>query len=133
MAQVIAACTAGGMLGAAAAYIANWGGGDTQTIAIAAVVPTIVWIIATAIGAMLLSVVTHNEPAKLGMGVLASSTARMLISLMVGVLLYFLMSLEGRTFWTSFLLAGLFALLAETTWAIRIINASRTGAATGVR
>jgi hypothetical protein len=133
LAQVIAACVAGALLGAAAAYISGWGAGDLQTIATATLVPMTVWIIAAAIGAMLLSVVTHKEPAKLGLGVLASSTARMLISLMVGVLLYFLMSLEGRCFWTSFLLAGLFALVAETTWAIRIINASRVAAETGVR
>ena len=134
-AQVVAACVAGGLLGTGAGVAGKWAGGDLQVIATASLIPTVVWVAATIIGTMLLGVVTHKEPSKLALGVLASSTARMLVSLMVGVLLFFLMSLEGRCFWTSFLLAGLFALIAETTWAIRVINSHRAPARaeTGVR
>ncbi|HYE63501.1 MAG TPA: hypothetical protein VD997_16040 [Phycisphaerales bacterium] len=133
MAQIVAACSLGGLMAIGVGHAAKWAGGDTQTIAVASLTPMILWAVAGVIGVMLLGVLTHNQPARLAIGVLASSTARMLIALLVGVLLFFLMSLEGRCFWTSFLLAGLFALVAETTWAIRTINASRPGTPTGVR
>lgn len=133
MAQVVAACVTGGLLGTGVAVVGHWGNGDTQTLGIAAFIATAVWLVGAVIGVMLLGVVTHNQPHKLAPGVLASSTARMLIALIVGVLLFFLLSLEGRTFWSCFLLAGLFALVAESTWAIRTINAAKPAATAGAR
>jgi hypothetical protein len=123
---VVGACTAGGLLGVAFAYAAGWANTGLQAVGVAALVSTIVWAGGGVLGVMLLSVNTDHQPAKLPQGVLASSTARMLVALFVGVLLFFLLSLEGRTFWTSFLLSGLLALATETAWAVRTINAPRT-------
>jgi hypothetical protein len=123
--QVVAAAVLGSFLGLGVAYAAGWAGGDLQALAIASLVAMLVWVGASILGVLLLSVNTQHQLSRIAPGVLASSTTRMLVALAVGVLLFFVLSLEGRTFWTSFLLAGLLALVAETAWAMRTINAPR--------
>ncbi len=47
------------------------------------------------------------------------STARMLLSLVVGLGVYLLLKPEGKTFWVAFLLGGLLSLCVETAWSVR--------------
>jgi hypothetical protein len=48
--------------------------------------------------------------------------ARMFTALFAGLIVYMMLRPEGRTFWVTFLAAGLAALVAEAVWAIRTIN-----------
>lgn len=52
------------------------------------------------------------------------STARMLLSLVVGLGVYLLVKPEGKTFWVAFLLGGLLSLLVETAWSLRWLRAA---------
>ncbi len=131
--QLALACLAGGALAVGAGIAGQWAGSDAQALVIAALTPTAVWLVGAAVGLILLTSMSQGQRVRLPIGVMASSTARMLIALIVGVILYFLMTLDGRGFWTAFLLSGLLCLVVETAWAIRTINAGRaTPTASGV-
>jgi hypothetical protein len=51
--------------------------------------------------------------------ILAASVARMLFSLLLALTTFFLLNPEGKTFWTSFLIAGLLTIAAEAAWGVR--------------
>ena len=91
----------------------------------------LVWLVAALLGVQALVVGTGLSVDRLGFGVLASSMARMLFALLVGLLVYFLGGLDGRQFWVCFLGAGLVALAAEALWAVHVINCSAKATSAG--
>ncbi|HVU63150.1 MAG TPA: hypothetical protein VHC70_04190 [Phycisphaerales bacterium] len=118
----------GTLIGAGTGVAASWG--TSQTIASAAIMSGLIWLFAVLLGVQTLVLGTGFAVDRLGPGVLASSMARMLVALLVGVVVYFLVRPEGHTYWTCFLSAGLLALTTEASWAVRTINAAtrETGA-----
>ena len=121
---VFGAIVVGVVTGLGWALSANWADGQTGGVVRAAAVCTTVWMLAAAVGGGVLYGATGRKIDRLGLAVLASSMARMLTALSLGLAAYFVASPDGRTFWTCFLVAGLLALMAETVWAIRTINSN---------
>lgn len=85
---------------------------------------SVVWLVACVLGVQTLVIGTGLSVDRLGFGVLAASMARMLFALMLGLLAYFVVGFEGRSFWVCFLACGLTVLVAESLWAVRVINAA---------
>ena len=119
---VFGAIVLGVITGLGWALSANWADGQAGAIVRAAVTCTSVWMLAAAVGLDVLYGATGRKVDRLGFAVLASSMARMLTALSLGLAAHFIASPDGRTFWTCFLIAGLLALMAETVWVIRTIN-----------
>lgn len=116
---VLGSAGLGVVVGVGCAAAAGWAGRDPSTLIRAGALAGIAWLIAGVLGAFVLALVTNRRVDALGMGVLASSMARMLLALLVSLPVFFVGGPDGRTFWTCFLLAGLAALCAETAWGIR--------------
>lgn len=125
MGAVCVGVIAGVGVGAAAGWA------DARSLAIAAATAGAVWGFATLVGVQTLILGTGLASDRLGFGVLASSMARMLTALLVGVVVYFLVKPEGQTFWVCFLAAGLAALIAEAIWGIRTIQTATQSATRG--
>ena len=121
---VFGAIVLGVITGLGWALSANWADGQAGVIIRAAAVCTTVWMLAGIVGLGVLYGATGRRIDRLGFAVLASSMARMLVALSLGLAAYFVAAPDGRTFWTCFLIAGLLALMAETVWAIRTINSN---------
>lgn len=87
----------------------------------------VTWLLAVILATQVLVIGTGLSVDRLGMGILTASMARMLSALFAGIIMYFVFRPEGRTFWVTFLAAGLAALIAEAVWAIRVINSPARG------
>ncbi len=111
-------------IGVGAAICAGLGWASGQLLTTAATLAGIIWLFASILSVPVLVVGSGLKVDRLGMAVLASSMARMLTALMVGLIAYFIIKPEGRTFWVCFLAAGMLALIGEAFWAIRTINAA---------
>ena len=72
-----------------------------------------------AVPAVALLGVARGRDDRLGIAVLGSSMARMLVALTIGVGVMTIGNVEGRSFLTVFLCSGLLALGAETVWAMK--------------
>lgn len=114
-------------IGGGAAICAGLGWSSGQNLTTAASLAAIVWAFASILSVQVLVMGSGLRVDRLGMAVLASSMARMLTALLVGLIAYFMIHPEGKTFWVCFLAAGLFALIGEAFWAIRTINAAALG------
>lgn len=121
---VFGAIVLGVITGLGWALSADWADGQSNVIVRAAAICTTVWMLAAIVGVGVLYGASARKIDRLGPAVLASSMARMLTALSLGLAAYFVASPDGRTFWTCFLTAGLLALMAETVWAIRTINSN---------
>lgn len=112
----------GALVGAVLCMQIGWAEGRVLTNA--AGLAGIVWIVGALVGVQVLVIGTGLSVDRLGMGVLASSMARMMGALFAGLMVFFMLHPDGRTFWVTFLSAGLVALVAEALWAVRVINSS---------
>lgn len=130
---VASAVILGVLTGAAISVASGWVGWNEPALIRSAVAVAGIWVLATLLGVQILVVGTGLAADRLGFGVLASSMSRMLFALLVGVVVYFLIGFEGRSFWVCFLGAGLAALVAEAVWAIGAINAATKASATAVK
>ena len=126
-AVVIGASLVGSLIGVAICLSAGWAQGRTLTSG--ATGAGVVWLVACVLGVQTLVIGTGLSVDRLGFGVLASSMARMLFALMLGLLAYFTVGFEGRSFWVCFLACGLTVLVAESLWAVRVINAAAASSA----
>lgn len=123
---VLAGCALGAVVGwLAAALLGGSVGAETG----AAFLAFAVWLFAGTMGLVALLLMSQGEVDRLGMAVLASSTARMLSALFIGLLAHFTLAPDGRVFWITFLCSGVAALVGETLWAVMTINAVRAPAA----
>ncbi len=82
-----------------------------------------IWLFATGLAVIALTAITGGDLNKLPMAALFTSGGRMLIAIGLATLLYFAMPVDAKTYWASFLLAGLVSLVAETSWTIRALSA----------
>lgn len=64
--------------------------------------------------------------ARLGTGMLVSSSARLLLGLALGLVIYFKMNPEPSAFFASLLASGLGTLVAESIWAVRALKSVQT-------
>ncbi len=126
-AVVIGASLVGSLIGVAICLSAGWAQGRALTSG--ATGAGVVWLVACVLGVQTLVIGTGLSVDRLGFGVLASSMARMLFALMLGLLAYFVVGFEGRSFWVCFLACGLTVLVAESLWAVRVINAAAASSA----
>lgn len=110
-----------------AAFCMQMGWAEGRVLTNAAGLAGLVWLAAALLGVQVLVIGTGLNVDRLGMGVLAASMARMLAALFVGLIAYFMIHPEGRTFWVTFLAAGLIALFGEALWAVRLINSPTRG------
>lgn len=124
---VIAGVVAGALAGYAVARLANWPVGASPVNP--AVLAIVVWSFAASLGILTIIGGTGRVVERAGLVVVAASFLRMLTALMLGVGAHFVLHPEGKTFWTCFLLAGLGCLVAETVWAMRILNSLRSARA----
>lgn len=81
-----------------------------------------IWLFATGLAVIALTAITGGDLNKLPMAALFTSGARMLLAIGLATLLYFAVELNAKTYWASFLLAGLVSLVAETSWTIRALS-----------
>lgn len=82
-----------------------------------------IWLFATGLAVIALTAITGGDVHKLPMAALFASGGRMLLAIGLATLLYFAVPVDAKTFWASFLLAGLVSLVAETSWTIRALSA----------
>ena len=108
----------GAMIGVGAGFMMAWAGGDARQIVAAAAMAAGAWALGGAVGLGLIIAATVQDAAKLSFAVLAASMLRMMVALAVGLTSFFAFSPDGRTFWTTFLVCGLTALIAETSWTL---------------
>jgi hypothetical protein len=125
------------VVGCVAAYgiagTAGWGAGAALVKSTALAGGA--WIIAAAFSAAIIVLATRREIEKLGLIVVFVSFMRMLGAVAIGAGLYFAFrgtaahasesptnTIDGKTYWCAFLVAGLTCLMAETTWAMRTLN-----------
>jgi len=73
-------------------------------------------------GVAVLSMPGQRTRMRLALGVLASSTARMLVSLLVFVAVFFIGKPQPYAFFGAFLAAGLLCLAVEAVWAIAALR-----------
>lgn len=125
---------AGVLMGVAAGYgvaqTAGWTSGSANPMS-APILAAIVWLFAAGLGVLMVIGGTAKVIERAGLVVVAASFLRMITALMLGIGAYFALRPEGKTFWTCFLLAGLVCLVAETVWAMRIMNSLQSPAASG--
>ena len=124
-----ASCLVGGLFGYGLATMAVWGDGTPATLLQPALLAAVTWLVASAIGMSLILVLAGSDTGRLPMPVLASSVVRMLAALSLGLVLYFALKVDGRTFWASFLTCGLCCLMSETAWAMRTLSRLGSSAA----
>ena len=127
----------GAAVGAGIGLNAGWGGALATPVIQAAGFAGLCWAVAAGLGLFVLLAVSQGECERLGFAVLGSSVVRMIGALGIGLGVFFLSSLDGKTFWVAFLVAGIFALGAETAWAMRAMISNPTrpasaGAGVGV-
>jgi hypothetical protein len=82
-----------------------------------------IWLFATGLAVIVLTAITGGDLHKLPMAALFTSGGRLMLAIGLGTLLYFAMPVDAKTYWASFLLAGLVSLVAETSWTIRALSA----------
>jgi len=131
---VLPAILLGAVVGAGVGLNSGWGGGVAAPVIQAAGFAALCWIIAAGLGLFVLLAVSQGECERLGFAVLGSSAVRMMGALAIGLGVFFISGTEGKTFWVAFLISGVFALGAETVWAMRALTTHPTraaGAATG--
>lgn len=121
---VVGGIVAGGLGGLAVAGAAGWGasGSGAGSVFSAALLAAIVWTLAALPGLACLLVVSKGSIDRLGPAVLGSSAVRLHMGLALGVVAYFALQPDGRTFWSVFLASGVAALIAEAAWTIKLLN-----------
>ncbi len=119
----------GGGIALCIAAAAGWSGGSLTASTLPACA-------AVAVGAgaavFLLSVLLRNSPDLLAPGVVAAGVLRSLVSLTLALPLYFVLHVDGRTFWSAFLAASVCSLIAESVWGITTNTRVHGGRAAGV-
>lgn len=108
-------------LGIAVAALASGGGGNISTGA-SSVLGAGTVAAGVVAGVVVLSMPGQRTRSRLALGVLASSTARMLVALLVGVAVFFVGKPQPYAFFGAFLAAGLLCLAAEAVWAIAALR-----------
>jgi hypothetical protein len=126
LAAVISGVAAGTAAGMWLASVAGWSSSDGG---IGGVVPGVqaglVWVLASAMGVLVLLLLSGRQASRLGVAVMAGSVVRMLAALTMGLFAFLAFKPEGRTFWACFLLAGLCCLVCETAWAVRQLRGTQ--------
>lgn len=120
LAPVLGAIACAAFVGLGVARSLGWL--DASASAAPALLGAASWSFAAILGACVLHLACNADPRRLGFGVLAASGSRMLIALFTGLFLFFAMNPDGKTFWSTFLIAGIFALVAEAVWSVLILN-----------
>lgn len=128
-ARLVGAALAGCAACAGLAMVGAWT--QPERIALGAGLAFACWLFAALAGVTLLAVFTGGRVDRLAPALLGESFGRMLLALTAGLGTYLLAAPDGKTFWISFLVAGLVSLIAETAWAMRTLN--RFHAAGGVK
>lgn len=118
--RLVGSAAAGSMACAGLAVIGGWT--DAGRIATASALAMACWVVAGLAGVTLLKAFTGGRTDRLAPAVMGESFGRMLLALAAGLCVYFLAAPDGRTFWFSFLAAGLVSLMAETAWAMKTLN-----------
>lgn len=119
-AQLIGGCVAGSLLAFGWGILAN--GTSPQVASAAAIMGCAVWLFASGLAVIALTAITRGELDKLPMAALFTSGARLMLAITLGCLVYFSSTPDAKTFWASFLLAGLVSLVTETAWTIRALS-----------
>jgi hypothetical protein len=130
---MLLSCLFGPMFAYGLAVLAVWGDGTSSTLLLPAILGGGVWAFAAALGLGLIALTSRGKVSNLGFPVLAASIIRMFVAFSLGLVLYFSLKCEGKTFWASFLVTGLVCLTVETAWAFRTLTASPAASSTGVR
>lgn len=120
-ARVILGCVAGSLLAFAWGILSlQLSTADALNAAFSACA---IWLFASGLAVIALTAITGGDLHKLPMAALFTSGARMLLAIGLATLLYFAVPVDAKTYWASFLLAGLVSLVAETSWTIRALSA----------
>jgi hypothetical protein len=120
IATLIALLLASALFGALLAFglAASAGFAPLPLAAKAAALAAICILIGSAHGLFVLVVAARQSIERLPMLIVASGLIRMFVALAVALAIYLILNPEGKTFWASFLLAGLLSLLVETSWGL---------------
>lgn len=122
---LLGAIAIGAAIGLGISLARTWTADNLEAALIAAGLGAAPWIVGSIIGLALIVAVNTRDAARLSFAVLAASMVRMFVALSVGLLAFFVLDPEGRTFWTTFLMCGLLALMAETSWAMHTLKSGQ--------
>lgn len=122
---LLGAIAIGAAIGLGIGLARSWTAEGLDPALIAAGLGAAAWLVGAIVGLALIVAVNSRDAARLSFAVLAASMVRMLVALSVGLLAFFVLEPEGRTFWTSFLMCGLLALMAETSWAMHTLKSGQ--------
>lgn len=132
-AAVMTACKVAALATAGVAValgIATWGQDAFAASIGAGCVALAAWV-----GVPILRAARSKAPNQIPMFILAASSARLMLSLILGLIAFFVVKPVALPFWGAFLAAGLIGLVIETAWvvsALKKYNASvPAGAAAG--
>jgi hypothetical protein len=112
----------GGAAGIALAQVAGWSASGPVTIAQSGTYGALSVALGAALGLALLWPASSRTARKFGLMVLASSTTRMLVSLMAGIIAFFVAKPQPYVFFTSLGAAFLLCLVVESLWATAAIR-----------
>lgn len=118
----LGAVALGAVIGGGCGLAMVWTGDDAGRAAAAALMGGGAWAVGALIGLALIATTGTQDAGRLSFAVLVASVVRMLGALALGLVLFFGLGPEGRTFWTTFLVCGLLALMAETSWAMHTLK-----------
>ena len=119
-ARLVVGAAVGCLACAGFAAMGEWG--SAPRIAAGAGMALGCWLFAAVAGVTLLKAFTGGRTDRLAPAVMGESFGRMLLALALGLGVFLLAQPEGKTFWFSFLAAGLVSLMAETAWAMKTLN-----------
>lgn len=125
LAAVISGVVAGTLAGLGVSSMAGWTAADGTGGVVPGVQAGLVWTLATAMGVLVLLLLSGRQSSRLGVAVMAGSVVRMLAALTMGLFAFLAFKPEGKTFWACFLLAGLCCLVCETAWAVRQLRGAQ--------
>lgn len=112
----------GGFAGIALAQVAGWNTAGPATIPQSATYGALSVALGAALGLALVWPASSRTARKFGLMVLAASTTRMLISLLAGIITFFIAKPQPYVFFTSLGAAFLLCLVVESLWATAAIR-----------
>lgn len=124
---LIASVLVGGLVGVTLARLAGWSAEGTASVTQSASYGALSVAIGAALGLALVWPASSRTSRKLGLMVLAASSARMMVSLMAGIILFFTARPQPYVFFVALGAAFLFCLVIESLWAMSAIRRAAAG------
>ncbi len=128
VASMVACALLGACLMGLVGFAAGWAG-SPRDAALAAGLAAVCSLATVGLSTSLIGSAARGRSKNFGMFVVAAGKLRLIASVAMALMIYLSVEPEGRTFWGSFLAAGLLGLVAETVWALgatRRVCAART-------